>query len=655
MKKTLLLIIISLVHLQNFAQIKDFYPKGFKNGQSTANYKPGLISNVGNSGFDEELNNPPYRLSQSALLNSAVTVIIGATKFDLQTYRSVLNNFSVNSDGSVSACYNFSPDANTSSNPPYPFRGTGYNYLDPNGWSFPYPQIYNSIGPSTGDPRSGWPNIVVTPSGKELLFQYANTSGNPHNYISMHSRPVKGTGPWTTNQTFWNTTSNYLFPRACGGVINENVYVIWLNDSGGVAELFFSMSANGGVTWTPEVTIPQLSNYLTFIPDCYSIDAHSDTVAISIGYEFTDVILLKSFDGGANWSKTIIQKHPMPQFSACACSTNYIQDGIPIDTIRSNGGDSKVLIDNNGMCHVWFSALDYYADTSGAVFTNTHTDNLFYWNESMGADTTTVWNSFTGGNGSYVAIARAEDFNGNGIIDLPSPNLPTCTEDLGEYGMGMTQTPSAGIDANGKIYLCYSTVNELADTTVSNLARRHVFLMKLEYPYNPANWSYPENIIPSISAGGDGENEECVYPSMSRRVLNDTAYIMYQQDLIPGISMYLPGSCQANYNLNHFSYRSVWGSVVFTNNTSFLSPAINPIPYPNPCKTEFIIPYHTKNKLNVNITLSDITGKVIEEISESCKTGFNQIKVSTKNLSGGIYFCTINSNNEKSTHKIIVE
>lgn len=635
------------------AQIRELYPGGLKKGIVTKSYRKAFKQN---SDFVTQNGTAPYRLNHSTLFSIPITEIIGMTKFDLQTYRSVLNNFSVNDDETVSACYNFSPDANTSSNPPYPFRGTGYNYLDSNGWTYPYPGVMNSIGPATGDPRSGWPNVVVTPSGKELLFQYSNNSSNSFNYISMHSRPVKGTGAWMTNQTFWNTTSNYLFPRACGGVINENVYVIWLNDSIGHAELFFSMSSNGGVSWTPEVTLPLLSNYPTFINDSYSIDGRGNTVAISIGYEYTDVILLKSIDAGVNWTKTIIQKHPIPQFSACACSTNYIQDSIPIDTVRANGGDSKVLIDNNGMCHVWFSALDYYADTSGQVFTNTHTDNLFYWNESLGADTTTVWNSLTGGNGSYVAIAQAEDFNMNGIIDLPQPSSPTCFEVLGEYGMGITQMPSAGIDANGKIYLCYSTVNELADATTWHLARRHVYTMSLPFPYNPANWSYPGNIIPMINDGGDGENEECVFASMSRRVLNDTAYIMYQVDGTPGLSTYNPGACQTVLNLNQLNMIRVWGAPSFTTKINdIISPESSISAFPNPCSNEFTLQYFTKNNLQLNIELRDVTGKLLLSRFENCFAGMNYIKISTNKFSNGIYFCSVITDKEISIQKIIVE
>jgi hypothetical protein len=198
------------------------------------------------------------------------------------------------------------------------------------------------------------------------------------------------------------------------------------------------------------------------------------------------------------------------------------------------------------MCHVWFSALDYYGNNLPEKISNYSTDNLFYWNESMGNDTTTFWDTFTGGHGYYVAIAAAEDLNGNGILDLPVDTSMLCPTPPGippfpwgpypfaTYLHGITQTPSAGIDDAGNLYVCYSTVNELGDTSLFPKAHRNIYSMMLQYPYNANSWSHPVNIVPQIAQGGNGEKEECIYPSMARKADNNSFHVLYQYDPNPG-------------------------------------------------------------------------------------------------------------------------
>src|SRR5436190_13784506 len=148
------------------------------------------------------------------------------------------------------------------------------------------------------------------------------------------------------------------------------------------------------------------------------------------------------------------------------------------------------------MCHVWFSALRYYNDFMGDGAYNPlwGTDNLYYWNENMSQN-------------GYVAIASAQDFNGNGILDLPMDTFASCNLIFpwGQYGGGITQMPSAGIDSLGTIYLSFQTIDELSDTTFYHKVHKHIYMMTLPSPYNPANWTSPYDIVPSIAAGGSGE------------------------------------------------------------------------------------------------------------------------------------------------------
>ena len=83
------------------------------------------------------------------------------------------------------------------------------------------------------------------------------------------------------------------------------------------------------------------------------------------------------------------------------------------------------------MCHVWFSDYAYYAPDSSAYFALDYKiDGLSYWNENMAED--------TGGARSFVTIASSQDFNGNGMIDIPVDTFTNCTirNPWGDYGGG---------------------------------------------------------------------------------------------------------------------------------------------------------------------------------------------------------------------------
>ncbi len=667
MKKLCLILLSQIITFCSYAQVKINYPAGFHKAEINSAYlKKFLVKDYKRNCF--QFADPGNSFMRPAAMISVpydLTEIIGTTKYDAQTYNSTQNQISYNNDATISVCWNFSPDANYTSIPPYPNRGTGYNYWN-SGWAMP-----TSIGPQTGGIRTNFPNIVVTPIGNELTIQDAAITGTTYNQIVINWRPVKGTGNWTTAISPWNTTSHYQNVKACGGLTNENVYAIWvdMNSSFNTGTLYFSRSTNGGQTWSPESTIPFLnSNYDGFEPDSYSIDARGDTVAISIGYELTDILLLKSFDAGNNWTQTIIQKHPIPHFQTCNCTSNFIVDANPIDTVRANGGDSKVIIDHQGMCHVWFSALDFHSD-AGNVFIHYATDNLFYWNENLGEDTTTVWDALTGGNGNYVAVATAEDFNGNGRLDVPSDTFQTCDNFLswGYYDGGITQMPATGIDIDGNIYVAYQTINELADTTTWHMAHRHIYCVKLQIQpggiYDPQLFTPPYNIIPSVNQGGDGENEECIFPTMARHVIgnnnwNFSPVIMYQMDQVPGSSILSDsGSCERVKNTNLINLMRIWAIDPFTSVSDisidqfFIGGC-----FPNPVSDLTTMEIYAPKSGSFNMKFYDSMGRiVIHTPNENLIAGKNFIPLNCTSLASGIYTGLVSFVNSEKTFRIVVE
>ena len=328
MKKSLLLILSIVLCFGAIAQqVKEYTPNGFRRANVPAALK-NLTNKVqlrktaiDNQAPSINMGNQNVPLRKASLLTSPDDeYLAGNTIYDLQTNNAISNRLSVNDDGTISAAWTFSPDGNVSTSPIYPNRGTGYNYWDGTnwltGWLYPNGPLLRQEGK-----RTGFTNVVVTPIS-ELLIAHSAVGSGDSNQIAVSWRATRGSGAWTL--TFPWGHAHDTWPKACGAGTsgsNNNVYVIFQGSgtatskvAGQSGPLYFSKSTDGGQTWTPRWIIPATdsSHYAGFGGDAYSIDAKGDTVAIVISETYTDLFLLKSTDAGATWTKTIIQKAPIP-------------------------------------------------------------------------------------------------------------------------------------------------------------------------------------------------------------------------------------------------------------------------------------------------------------------------------------------------------
>ena len=128
--------------------------------------------------------------------------------------------------------------------------------------------------------------------------------------------------------------------------------------------ILFSRSVDGGFTWPIlRQVIPEIDSsfYKGFGADSYSIDAQGENVAIVFGDLDTDMGLLKSTDGGLNWTKTVIVTMPIPNFDFDSDYTDIDGDGIN-DTLLTGSGDATILIDHSGRV-IFGSALQNGGET----------------------------------------------------------------------------------------------------------------------------------------------------------------------------------------------------------------------------------------------------------------------------------------------------
>jgi hypothetical protein len=483
------------------------------------------------------------------VLGSVSETKIGETLYDLQSNRGIGRRVANNGNGTISAVWTFIPAPSGASAD----RGTGYNYFDGTSWgAWPTSKIEAK--------RTGFTNIMSL-NGMEYVCAHAGDTGL---YLSKRSI---GSGPWTYVHpvgTFnmFPSQADVWSRMAVGGSNGTTVHVIVNSQGTGTTPvlnqngpLTYSRSLDGGTTWDIDhVRLPQGDEtfFLGFSAENYSIDCRGDIVAIVAGGFDADLAMWKSTDNGANWTKTTLLAFPLPLYDAATSISDINGDSVA-DTVQTAAEDPTISIDANGICHVAFGNMlildDVIADLSSYFPT---TDGLMYWNENMVAP---------------VMIAAAEDFNGNGFIDLPIPVSPN-TQPLALYGnAGMLTHPSIGFDASGAVYLSYAAPNEVADTSIFQCAHRHQYIIASSD--GGATWSTPYNVVPMSDVGGDGEFQEAVYGSIAREVdgtqPNQHIHLVYQRDAAPYVSTVFAGAPAATTVGAQQSWNQDANNIPFTN------------------------------------------------------------------------------------------
>lgn len=446
---------------------------------------------------------------QTASQNGSV---IGTTSYDLQTNASVQRRLWRHTDGTMSSVFTYSSSLDLASGD----RGTGHVYYDGSSWSAA-PTV--RLEPQ----RCGWPNILSI-GGNEVNFAHNNAAST----IMMTRRPVKGVGTWNSSNVtaafvdlLWNRT-------AVGGANGQTIHMIGVTaPTGGTAggqlyqgldgALLYYRSQDGGVSWDrQDILLPQLTSqdWVGFDGDSYAIAAQGNTVAFAIFNDWADVVLMKSTDNGNTWTKTIINDFPFTKYVPDQMGGSDVnQDGIA-DTLITSDGAGSIIMDANGMAHVFFGkfvVLDDDLSDGNTSYFPFLSDSLYYWNEDMGEN-------------NYRAIAGAEDRDGNGAVI--NPNETAATTAL--YFTSLAGIPSAVYDdATGNIYLTLQMY--LEDISNGAQSYRHIFITSSTD--GGCTWTVPEDVTDS----GSGF-EECVFASIANDV-SDSIRFVYQEDFEPGLAV----------------------------------------------------------------------------------------------------------------------
>lgn len=429
---------------------------------------------------------------------------IGDTYYDLQTWRTMQNRVYNFDDGTVGAVWNRGMNF-----PNFNDLGICYNYFDGNQWD-PYP--FESI-------TSGWsvfPSYTDYGDNGEICV----SQGISKLYINW--RLNKGNGPWQENVLNGNMRHPVVVTT---GPENEIVHLLYLKaDENFVPTepqpdrgfIWYARSTDGMQTWDINEQFDEIGpdHYLAFTIGAYTwAEPKGDVIAFVAGDYLTDLVLMKSMDGGDTWQKTIIWQHPYPNLEIFSVNT---------DTFYCNGGSMSVALDNFDVAHVAFGLSQVYSSTiQDTIWYNPYADGIAYWREDMPPFKNTM-NSLNPDSLSTCdnLIGWWVDINNNGTMDVVSPTSYPA--------LGMSIHPVLTITEDAEFYLVFSSISEIYNNGIEDY--RHLWLR-----YSPDFGCLWGNFV-HLTSDIIHIFDECVYPSVAPNV-SDYLQLVYQHDIEPGLAI----------------------------------------------------------------------------------------------------------------------
>jgi hypothetical protein len=615
MKKTLLSLLALIVMVSAFSQsYKSVVPKQLQTLSVPASV---AIAN----------DNSPVlgpSIVSTTRSTSASSVVIGATRYDLQTNGSCQNRlFLFNDDGTIGATW-----TRGTTETAFAERGTGYNYSDGTAWGPSPTSRVESV-------RTGWPSYSPWNGGGEIVISHQAAGG-----LVMNTRPVKGTGSWTQSIVPCPSGATAMtWPRMITNGPNHNTIHIFAVTlpvaNGGTAyngldgALLYYRSQDGGATWDKNaVQLDPMtsSNYTGFTGDDYAWGTpHGDTIYFQVGGSWIDTFIMESFDNGETWTKIDILSNGHKMDATTTFSYPFYE----------NDGSNAVEMDANGVLHSVFGRMCIFSDGTGRFY-RPYTDGLIYWNSTMpmlqdSLNLDTLYN-----HGQLLGYVY-NNANGDPLVRIPY------------YGVSMSSYPQITIDNWGHMFAMWSGIT-VGNPYVGNdsLNYRHVW-ERHSFDHG-VTWSDSNDLNKGLAY----IYKEFVFPSMDKNKTDEFVRYIYQSADVPGSA--LKDATNVAYHDNTIEYRKEEFLFVGVNDNK--ETALNIVSQNSPN------PFHGTTTVGVNVlksgTLSlDVYNMMGQKIMTYNKgvvnAGTHQFVIDGSQLTAGVYFYTVRMNNQSSTHKMIVE
>ncbi len=629
MKKFLLILVSLAIVISGYSQSAFLEKKALSTVKTMVKPTPGVEK-------------PYLKNTASAAENRDADIVVGNTKYDVQSYGSSPRHIWAWPDGTQGVVWTMGFESG------YPDRGTGYNYFNGTDWGpIPDTRIEND--------RTGWPEISEYGENGEIVAAHAYPTGN----ILFSYRETKGQGDWqyfTLEQPSGVKNLNgekggpeLVWPRICvTGDDKKTVHVICMYGWGGFeyeglkSALVYSRTTDGGQTWDPYMQILDgmtSDDYSGAGADQYAWAVpKGDTIAFVIFNGIADGFVMKSTDGGDNWEKITFYESPDPFF-----------DGNSGDLPRCGGGDGNnaIALDKNGMVHVAFGRQIHIDDTpddnTWAFYP--YSDGLVYWNETMDPlDTATITNDVLPSSwenhplylkGELAAYTYNE---GNGQEEGDS------IVGIADYYCSLTGMPQLDItyDGSGKeiVNIIYSGValGYVNEAVMQNY--RHLFMTRSEMD---GKWSVPEDVTGDVYHLAS----ECVFPSMMS--VNNTFHITYQTSNIPGLAGYQAHDPVVN-NIVYLPVSPLPTGIKQHELTGIKVAQNRPNPAVNKTKIDVKVP-----KGEVDLTIVNSLGQIVFTTEKVSNGNLMSFTVNVSDFSEGVYFYTVKTGDKSITKKMIVK
>lgn len=568
---------------------------------------------------------------------------IGRSYYDLQTNGSIGRRIMMHSNGTVSAVWSTDPDGGNG----FPNRGSGYNFYDKSSWK---PVTSSRIE----NARGGWPSIGELPGGIEFTTSHVSSDGG----FLLTKNTGLGSSTWTTTKVADDGANVPIWGRAAAG--GNTIHLIsnyFASTADGIAVVVkngvsspttYSRSKDGGTTWDKLHTLLpgyDSTKYLAGGGDNYALDVKGDTVAILIGGLGDDLTLWKSTDGGDNFTMIDVEPFPFSPYNSKVVIPNAA-------SVRTNDGSLDVMIDNNNKVHCfWARSFISDEDTSDTGFSfYPGTATLMHWAEG---DTAKVCGSTIDMNGDNTINFTRETYSSL----TASGDLPADVTYAARNGNTSALTmPSAGIDANGNLYVTYSSPIE-ETYHVYNANYRDVLI---SYSTDGGKtWMGPQNLTQERS-------REVSFPCISK-INNNFIHLVFQMDELPGTNLQNNGNTGLHpVGVNSIMYAAIPTSDILNNviGRNLLSDnKVNKTPqvfvvsqnYPNPFDKQTSVLIYLRAESDVDVTVKNALGQTVNAFTvNNLMAGNHEIVIDGSSLSEGIYYYTIETGANSVTRKMQV-
>lgn len=444
-------------------------------------------------------------------LNWPQELSIGTTYYDRQSeYSSPPNRLAIFPEGKLAAVWTRSEDSLNISEP-----GTAYTWFDGSIW---VPQQGRVESVPALDP-----SIALLGNGEAMVS--APMVPGP---LLLNKRPDAGNGVWQELQLpLPSGVSGMVSPRlVSSGLGNSVLHILGLSlpvASGGSTyhgqdgALLYYRSQDAGQSWDQQaVLIPGLNSvsYNGFTPGCYSIaEPRGNQLAFVVADPWSDLVVMKSINGGTSWQKTVLWEHPYPQWNGEATDSIYCPDG-----------SVHLAFDHAGTLHVVFGLTRLFSDGS-QVYRFPYIGGIAHWKEGIpawtGGNLQNLLNPDTLEAQGRLVCNYLQDWNGNGILDLLG--------NFGDYSTGPCSFPQIAFDAQGIGMLLLTSVTEGRNNGVQDYRQ-------LWYKY--FFMGEPGNIIFNWMDQPLHISHEAAYPSIGAFSPDYLGWpLVYQVDSEPGIAM----------------------------------------------------------------------------------------------------------------------